>query len=334
MTFTPERTWVNQRVQIGAESTIGTSVPANKILECFDWTFQINADLQQFTPTGHKYPTVQQENTEWVDGTLGGTLDYNGVIYPLGGVMGSVTPTNHGSSTTAKDWVYTPPVFGSVAPQTYTVQQGDSTHAHQTSYTLFTDFGYKSDRKTVTVTGKMFGQPLSDGITLTNSPTPVSLAPVVSKNFNVYLDTASGSLGTTQLNRVLQLDYNMTGTYQYFWAHNRSTVGYSGHVDLAPKTAIKLLMEADTNGMTELSNMQSQTTYFIRIQAQGTQIASDGPGAVYNTFTHDLAVKVGKPSAFQNKDGIFAIEWEFLVVEDPTWAKSQTITVTNLLTSY
>ena len=134
MTFTPERSSVNQRVQIGAESTIGTAVPAGKLLECFDWVFGINGDVVDYTPTGHKYVNVQEENTEWTDITLGGEMDYNGLIYPAGGVFGAVTPAAHGSSSVAKDWIYTPPVFGSVAPQTYTLQQGDSTRAHQTAW--------------------------------------------------------------------------------------------------------------------------------------------------------------------------------------------------------
>ena len=37
MTFTPTIATVNQRAQIGAETTPGTGVPANKYLECFDY---------------------------------------------------------------------------------------------------------------------------------------------------------------------------------------------------------------------------------------------------------------------------------------------------------
>lgn len=334
MTFTPERTSVNQRVQVGAESTIGTAVPANKLLQCFDWTFGIEAEIQKFTPTGHKYVSVQEENMEWVSGTLSGTLDYNGMLYPLSGVMGAVTPVSHGSSATAKDWIFTPPITGSVAPQTYTIQQGDSSHAHSFAYGLFTQFGYKGDRKSFTTSGTLIGTNLSDGITLTSTPSAIALAPVVAKQVNVYLDSSTGNLGNTLITKsALAVDYTMSGVYEPFWPLNRSNVSFTSHVDKAPTCTIKLLMEADATGMQLLTYLQTQTTYYLRVQAVGTQIATDGPGAVNQTWTHDMAVKFDKPSTFQDKDGIFAIEWTATIVEDPTWGKSQTMTVTNLLTA-
>lgn len=334
MPFTPERTWVNQRVQIGAESTIGTAVPASKLLQCYDMTFAIEAEVQKFTATGHKYVSVQEENMEWTSGTVTGTLDYNGVLYPLNSVMGAVTPTAHGSSATAKDWIFTPPITGSVAPQTYTLQQGDSTHAHSFAYGLFTKFGYKGDRKSFTTSGTMIGTNLSDGITLTSNPTAIALAPVVAKQVNVYLDSSSGNLGNTLITKsALAVDFEMSNVYGPFWPLNRSTPSFTSHVDLMPSCTIKLLTEADTTGMQLLTYLQSQTTYYLRVQAVGTQIATDGPGAVNQTFTHDMAVKFDKPSAFQDKDGIFAIEWTATIVEDTAWNKSQTLTVTNLLTS-
>ncbi|SRR5579885_445901 len=332
-----ERSTVNQRVQIGAESTsaLGTPVAASKLLECFDWTFGINPEINDYTPTGHKYVNIREENEEWVDLTVGGTLDYNGLIYLLGGAMGATNVAVHGSSTTAKDWIYTPPVYGSIVPQTYTLQQGDTTRAHQTAYSLFNSFGYTLTRKEIKVSAKGITQPISDGITLTSSPTAVALAPIVGKHINVYLDSTSGGLGTTQLTKVLQVDYSFDGVYGPFWPLNRSNVGFTAHVDLTPKTTVKLKMEADSVGMAMLGYLQQGTTYYLRVQAQGNQIASDGPGAVYNTFQHDMAIKVGKPSPFSDDSGIFAIEWECVVVEDPSWGtgKAQTVTVTNLITA-
>lgn len=335
MTWTPERSSVNQQVQIGAESTtaLGVAVPAGKRIQCFDWVFGINGDIQRLVATGHKYTSVQEENTEWVDGTLTGTMDYNGVIYPLASVMGSATPVAHGSSATANDWIFTPPITGSIVPQTYTVQQGDSTHAHSMSYVIFTQFGYKGDRKSLNVSGTMISQPISDGITLTSSPTAIALNPIVAKQVNVYLDSTSNNLGQTKLLKVMQYDYTMSGVYGPFWPINRSNVGFTSHVDLPPTCTIKLMVEADTSGMALLNYLQTGTTYYLRVQGQGSQIAGDGPGAVYATFTHDMAIKIGKPSTYQDKDGIFAIEWECIIVEDPTWGKSQTVTVTNLITA-
>lgn len=337
MTWTPEVSTVNQKWQWGIESAsaLGTPVAANKILQCFDITPGINPDVSFYTPSGYKYPSIQEENFEQTDLTLGGVLDFNGLPYVLASAMGSVAPASHGSSTTAKDWISTPPVSGSIVPQTYSLQQGDSARARKMAYALWSQFGYKATRKTMpTITGKGFAQPLTDGITLTSSPTVVSVAPVVSKFFNVWLDTTSGGLGTTLLTRCFSVDYVFDGIYMPFWALNRANAGYTAHVDAQPKSTIKLLTEGDSFGLaTMLGYMQAGTTVYLRVQAVGGVI--DAPNSVSNTFTHDMAIKVGKPSEFKDEQNIYALEWECTVVNDPTWnsGQAQTITVTNLITA-
>src|SRR5260221_2833482 len=335
MTWNPERPTVNQKVQIGAEATtaLGTSVAANKLVQCFNWTFQIEADVVFYTPTGRKYASTKEDNMEWTSASMSGTFDYNCVIYPLASAMGSVSPVAHLSSTTAKDWIFSPPLSGSVVPQTYTIQQGDVVRAHALSYGIFSDWGYKGTRKDFTTAGKLIGQKLSDGITLTASPTAVALAPVVANQVNVYLDTTSAGLGTTQLLRVLAIEYDMSNIYAPLWVLNRATPSYAAHVDTLPKSAGKLKVEADAAGMAMLAYLQSGTTYYLRVDAQGHQIATDGPGAIANEIKHDMAIKFGKPTAFADDSGVFAIEWTFELVEDSVWGHSQLMTVTNLLTA-
>jgi len=122
-------------------------------------------------------------------------FDYNGIIYLLAGVYGSASPSAHGASSTAKDWIYTPPLTGTIVPQTYTIEQGDATYARKANYGLFTEYGFKGDRQAgLSVTSKLLAQQLQVGITLTSTPTSIALAPVAGKHINVYLDPTSGAL--------------------------------------------------------------------------------------------------------------------------------------------
>lgn len=333
MTFTPDRASVNQKLQIGAESTsaLGTTVPSNKLLLCFDYVFGIDVDQKYFRATGHKYNSESNLNKEWTGGTLSGEGDYNGLIYPLAGAMGSVAPVAHGASSTAKDWIFSPPLSGSIVPQTYSLQQGDSTHAHGFSYGLHTDFGYKCTRGEFTVNGKLIAQQFTDAVTLTSSPTAIALAPITGNQVNVYLDSTSSGLGTTQLTKFLSVDFSMAGIYKPTWFLNRANASFTSHVDVAPATMVKLLLEADTQGMSLLSNLRAGTTVYLRVDAQGAVI--DGANSANNHFVHDMAIKVGKPAPFSDSDGIFAIEWECTVVEDSTWGHAHTATVTNLITA-
>lgn len=60
MTWTQERAAVNQRVQIGAESTsaLGTAVAASKLLLPFSFDFGIATDVLFYGATGRKYEQV------------------------------------------------------------------------------------------------------------------------------------------------------------------------------------------------------------------------------------------------------------------------------------
>jgi hypothetical protein len=198
---------------------------------------------------------------------------------------------------------------------------------------LFNEFAYKGTRKDFTCSGKWIGQPISDGATLTSSPSAVALAPVPSKHFNVYLDSTSGGIGTTRLTRALSVDFSMTNIYGPLWAFDRSNIGWDVHIDLPPKAIFKLKVEADATGMSLLTNLQAGSTVYVRVQAQGLVI--DQAHSVNNVFQHDMACKVGKPSTFADDQGVFAIEWEMTVVEDSAWnsGQSQSLTVTNLLST-
>src|SRR5258708_5688484 len=185
MPWNPEITTTNQRLQFGAESTsaLGTNVPANRLIQCFDLQWGPMADVKMYEPTGRKYPSAQIENSEWVEGTVGGYLDYNCIIYLLASTMGSVSPVAHGASTVAKDWVYIPPLTGSVVPQTYSIEQGDAVRARKASYGLFTEYTFKGDRQVgLSIGSKLLAQPLADGVTMTRGPTTVALAPIAGEH--------------------------------------------------------------------------------------------------------------------------------------------------------
>ncbi len=298
MPFTPKRSTVNQTLQFGLESTPGTNVPANKLLQCFDIWLGPMADVNPYTPTGRKYVAIAIENSEWVEGTLGGVLDYNGVVYALSGVCGAATSiVAAGNSAIAKLWTFIPPLTGSVQPQTYTIEQGENNsfgnaiYNHKVNYGLISELGYKLDRKAgITLSGKLLTQALQRGITMTAAPTAIALQPSAGKHFNVYLDPTFGALGTTQLPDALTTDFLFSGLYNPFFALNRANLGFSAHVDGKPATTFKMMLPADSVGMGILSYLQAGQTVFMDIKGQGLPIDNNqtltfGGGVTGGNFT-------------------------------------------------
>lgn len=294
-----ERATINQRIQFGVETTPGTSVPATKLVENFNVVFGVKPDVNTFRPTGRRWSNTAEENREWTGLKVDGNLDYQGMVYLISGPWGAATITTHAGGVNAKDWTWIPPVTGAITPKTYTIEQGDSTQAHKAAYSLLTDFGYKGTRKDFSCTGVGIAQALQNGITMTNSPTAITLSPIVGKHMNVWLDTTSAGIGTTQFTKMLSVDYSYSGGFNPFWPLNRANSSYSGHVDATPKNIMKILLEADAQGMSLLPYLQQGAFLYLRVDAQGPVIDNlqtvtlGGPSAGTFTLTYKGQTSAG-----------------------------------------
>jgi hypothetical protein len=326
---------VNQKIQLGVESTAGTAVAATKIMSPWTLDMGIKPEVKEFRGTGRKYAYNVEENKEWSESKLSGWMDFNSLVYLLSSVMGKVTPALHAPSSTAYDWIFDASLTGPASPQTYTIEQGDSVRAQKIAYALINDFNYKISRDEATFGAQMMAQAITDAITLTSLSTSAELtvSSVLGKYINVYYDTASGSLGTTQFAKPLEMNFSFGGVFAPFWTLNRTNTSFASHLDMAPKTTIKMLTEADAAGMALLADLQGDATTikYLRVEAIGPTI--DATNSIKATIWHDLAVRVSNVQPFADKNGVYAIEWEWTVVEDPTWGHSHKFTVTNLLST-
>src|SRR5712664_69758 len=137
MVWAPEISDINQTFQIGPEVDPGTAVAASKRVDCYNFKPGVKVEMKKTAGTGRKYASVQQLNAEWTEFSVDGSLDFNGILYLAAGALGKVTPTAHGSSATAKDWVLDASLSGSKQPQTYSAEQGEAvTRAHKFAYML------------------------------------------------------------------------------------------------------------------------------------------------------------------------------------------------------
>lgn len=326
--MTTERNTLNQRVQIGDETTPGTAVSADKLLENLTFSLTPKPEIKTYRGTGRRWPSSAAMNREWAEGKFEGDLDYQDFIYLVAGAWGIVTPSTHAGGTNAQDWIWTPPVTGAITPRTYTIEQGSAERAHKVAYGIITGFSYKGSRKDgFTVEASVLAQAFTDAITMTASPTAVTLAPCPGSNVNLWLDTTSGAFGTTQLTRAFQIDYSYDHGFDAFWPLNRSNASFTGHVDTVPANTVKILVEADAAGMGIYPHLQAGDFMYARFDAQGPLIET----TIHYTIMHDMAIKLTDVSEFKDEDGIYAIEYTGVIAEDAAWdsGQSQTLTVTN-----
>lgn len=336
---TPRGT-INQQVQIGPETTPGTPVSAGKLLTAFTWVMGGKPATKQFRGTGRQHPSASALLTEMSTGKLSGPGDFAQVVYILSSLYGSGNPTLHASSTTAYDWTWKPPLTGSYAAnaKTYTTQMGDSSDAEQYPFTVFNGFGYSFGRtQEVQFSADLMAQTFTDGVTLTASPTTVEQLPMTGAQMNVYLDSTSAGIGTTQLTDPMKVDFKASDFYDPYWPINRSNASYTNILDKEKKQELKLKLQANSTAIAlRGSYLETGSRCYVRVNGVGPVI--DGAHSVNATFQHDMALFVADMTEFDDEGGVYAVEYTMRVAEDTAWTAltggtAQIITATNLLSA-
>lgn len=331
----PERSTISQTVQIGVETTPGTAVPANKKLSSLSISPGVSVNVDEFKPTGQKYNSLAVLNEEWVEADLGGKPTYDEVIYVLASILGKPTSAqimDGATPTGAYRHTFAPLSSAADDVATFTVEQGSAVRAHKFAYGLVKELGLTWSRDGLEYSGTMLGQTLTDGITMTAAPTAFPLVPILPKQLDVFMDATAAALGTTKLLRVLSGEWNLSDRFGPLWTLNSALGSFAAHVETDPTAELKLMFEADATAMGLLATLRAGDTKFIRLKGTGPSIYAGGAPQSYS-FQLDVAVKVNDANAFDDADGVFAIEWPFTVVHDDTWGKAMAAEVINKTTA-
>lgn len=327
----PERATLTQGVQLGVESTPGTSVAANKKLLSTSIETKVKADINSFRPMGTKFSTTEILGKEWAEFDIEGQGSYQDTSYLLSSCLAYSAPVQI-TTTGAYTWTFAPSSTSDDTVKTYTIEHGSSVRAHKLTNALLTEIEYDFSRDGVEIKGSGIGQKITDGITLTSTPTSIAEKPMLPTDVDVYLDTTSAGLGTTKLTRALNANIKVTDRFGPVWVLNSANTSFVSTIETEPKAEFTVMVEADSQGMGLLSDMRSTTTKFIRVSATSADNAGTSGSNKYS-FQWDFAAKVKEIGDFSDEDGIYAIEWTFDMVHDPTWGKAMTVSCVNSLST-
>lgn len=324
-----ERSAISTVSQIGVETTSGTAVAANKLLTSLVVEPTIETEFDEIAPQGYIFNTANSLNREWSAASYKGYPTYEELTYVLSGLVLATTPSVTG--TTGQKWTFAPTSTGGDTVKTFTIESGSASRAGKFAYGMFNSMSLKWGRSsTPEVSGDIFGQRYSDGITLTATPTALGPTPITPGSINIYLDTTSGGLGGTQLTKVREAELTLDGRWSPVWYLNTTNTSFGGHAETKPKGTLKIKAAADSTSMAWLTTLRAGTTLFARVQATGPQI---GAGPATCSLKADMAVQVLDVGKFEDDDGLYAIEWTFGIVHDATWTKALTIELINSLSA-
>ena len=318
-----ERTQVTQVCQLGVEATPGTAVATTKQLPSCSVTTGIDGDTVEITQAGLKFPTGFAPGKDWSTAKfMAAPPSYDEMIYIFASAMSYAVGVVQGA-TTAYKW--TSAISSSLEDviKTYTLENGSAVRAHKFPYGLFTDFNIKGDRSKIEMSANMIGQQTTDGITLTVANTAVNQVPLLPKEIDVYMDTASAGLGVTKLSRLLKWELDFKSRFGPMWTVNSTVPSWAAAVELPIDATFKVMVEADTQGMSILPFLRAGTKQFLELKCTSAQLA--GTAIPYSFKTDMCGIVQGPPKEFSNADGVYAVEWTFGIVHDATWAKAMTI---------
>lgn len=326
-----ERSTLTQVVQIGVEATPGTSVAANKRLTSLGIEPSPHSEIDGFRPAGQKFRALHSLGKEWSESALTGRSVYTELIYPLSSVLTTGVITTPAGGALSRKWVFTPAVSAVDTPKTFTVEHGSSVRADKFSYGIVTELGMTFNRTACELSGSMLGRALQDNIVLTASPTVLPLVPVLPTQISVYADSDSAGLGGTKLTRVISAEVSIGSRYNPVWVLDAANPSYVSHVEVEPDVTMTLTLQADSNGMDILNDMRNGATKFMRIEAIGANIDTNGTGGATADVPYqldiDMACQVSDTGGFSDQDGVYAVEWTLTSVADPTWAKALEVSV-------
>jgi hypothetical protein len=328
------RAYQNVGVQLGVESTAGTSTAANKKLLGLTLNPQSSIETQQFAPSGSRVNTVNQLVSQKTEADYEGPICFNTIVYPLASLFGKATPVAQSApNASAKDWTWNFTGRGDTNIQTYTVEVGDAGRATKFSYGAFTgmelDISRTDDN---TMSGSLVGQALATGATLTASPTDVDIMPLAAGAWDVFMDTTGAGVGTTKLTAAYDANLNFGDFFSEEYTLDSTKSSFASLYDAEePSFEWSMTVGADAVGEGLITAARNGEKRFIRLVNTGAVIPSAST-AKY-TLQIDMCVGITSFDAYESNDGLYVLPITFGLMYDATWQKAMSIKVTNALSS-
>ena len=305
------RSAVNQTVQIGKETTFGTSVAATQKLVNIGIQLGIKADAKPNVPLGMRQPTSIIRTDEMAEGKADGTHSYSEFHYFANSLFGAATITAGTGSTGANPtgtskWLWKPATSGSdPAPVSYTIEQGDSLGAMKATGVFTTGLGYElATDDLAKFSAELVGNQITTGNTLTASPTTRPNVPVLPGETCVYLNDTFATIGTTKLDaatgELFSLKYEHKSRKRSDRTINCDPAAPRAMVDLAADVSLELVIAANSWGENLLAKFRNGQTFFLSIVS--TSATAIGVTTGKYKLTHNLAVQIADPGFGEEKD--------------------------------
>lgn len=324
------RATVDQVRQLGRESSAGTQTAAGKQLPALSINLSPEFGKDNFRGAGFKSTTVSAVNSLMASGDYNGPLDYNHLTWPMDGMVGA-TPTTPSGGTLSRQWAFTPAAAGSdSAAKTFTAEAGDSAAARVYTRLRFRSLLLEVARRTgARISGSAYANFPTDGQTLTASPTAIAQVPVSALDWDIYLDSTYGAIGTTKLANAYAARFAVSDKFNPFYRLNSTDAGAIGdEAEIAHDITGSVSIMHDATSRSIFSGISANPTRYIRFLAQGAFIEA----AIRYRIALDFAAQFENPADDDN-DGILGVTYNLRSIYDSSLGGNWRLTLVNTITT-
>jgi hypothetical protein len=157
----------------------------------------------------------------------------------------------------------------------------------------------------------------------------IAESPVSGNEINLYVDTTSGGLGTTQIGCPMETRISLPERFNEKWCLNRGQASYTETVGIAtePTIAFDVEYNAQARALYDAVVQNSLPMRFIRFDALGANI---GAGADYK-IQWDFASSIRTAQEIKDRDGVYGYTFEWDIKHSPAWGKAMSCFIVNTL---
>lgn len=316
-----------RRLQLGRETTAGTAVGATTIwrgmgtLEDQRETVFVEEDIGYLSGVDRTYQPKLQAALSMP--SVPATFEQLPHILDAGITVATPAADSTGSGDV---YTYTFPTTSAPTPKTYTIEGGDNQAVEEMEYAFVQSFTLEgSAGEALMVSAEWLGRQVTTSSFTTTATLP-DVEEILFSKGKLYIDEATGTIGTTQKSSTLlsaTLNVN-TGLQPVFTADGNLYFTFIKNV--GPEITLDVTFEHDGTATAEKAAWRAQTPCLIRLQWEGSALGTAGAYTV-KTLRVDLAGRWESFAALEDQDGNDVVTGTFRARYNATAAKYAEIVV-------
>lgn len=323
-----------RKVQLGKETTAGTSVAATAIMRVQGATIEDASeykfpeeDVGLLVNTDRNYLPFTMAKIAWPDNPA--TFEQLPYIFEAGIKKVTTGVTDTGGS--GKVYKYTFPTTAPNTIQTFTIEGGDNIQEEEVEFAFVQGFKLSgSPKEVINFSADWVGRQ----ITLSTFTTPLSIPTVEEILFQktkLYIDNA-GSIGSTLVSSTLlgfTLDID-TGLREVFTGDGN--LYFDRTKNVGPTGTLEVTFEHNASALAEKAAWRAKTTRAIRLRVEGSALTTAGTYA-NKTLVIDVCGRWEKFDKLDEQDGNDIVTGTLQIGYSSVQALWGSITVVNTVTA-